>query len=466
MNIGKIFSGKRWTFWPFVISLMIAGGMYFFLPESCSEPARRTAFIFTLAACFWATEAVPHYATSILVVLLLIFMLGLPDGILEFGPEGYKAFLIPFSSPVIILFFGGFVIARALHKYKLDVYITDQLLLRFGTHPLMVMMGIMVTTAFLSMWISNTAATAIMLGLVEPLLSQTERDDPFRKGLVLGVPFSANVGGVGTPIGTPPNIIALGNLSKAGHGTLSFGEWMCMGVPLAIVLAMVAFLVLVALFPLKDKSLRFSLPKFSTFPKQGIGVFSIFVIVVLLWLTSRLHGISEAPISLFGVTLLIVGGFINRDDINSLPWDVLILMWGGLALSVGMEKSDLTNWVVKLSMFQVSGMLLVAAFCVIAFAFSTFMSNTATAALLIPIAISIPGENPIYLAITMALACSVAMSFPISTPPNALAFSKGHITARDMLKAGLPVSLISLLIVLLFFRFAVNLGICTCSTCY
>ena len=443
------------TYLSLAISLILALAVYFFLPENCSEAARRTAVIFILAASFWATEVFPHWATSILVVLLLIFLLGMPDGVLGFDKNGYKVFLAPFSSPVIILFFGGFMLARALCKYGLDVYITDQLLLRFGTHPLMVLMGIMVSTAFLSMWISNTASAAIMLGLVEPLLSQTDRDDPFRKALVLGVPFSANVGGVGTPIGTPPNIIALGNLSRADT-TISFGEWMYMGIPLAIVLVTIAFVVLVMMFPRKDRSLRFNMPEFSTFPRKGLGVFVVFVAVVFLWLTGPFHGVAEAPIALLGVAALVVTGILNKDDLNKIPWDVLILMWGGLALSVGMKESDLTQWIVGLPMFQTSGMLLIAVFCVVAFTLSTFMSNTASAALLIPIAVSIPGENPVFLAITMALSCSVAMSFPISTPPNALAFAKGHITGRDMLKAGLPISLISLTIVLLGFKFFIG----------
>lgn len=442
-------------FWMLVLAVMLAFGTYLWLPDSCPEAGKRAAAIAVLAAAFWAMDILPQYATSLMVVLLLVFLLGSDGGVLGFDKKGYTTFLIPFSSPVIILFFGGFMLAKALGKYHVDIYITENLLVLFGNKPSRVMLGVMLTTGFLSMWISNTASTAIMLGIAESLISQIDREDPIRKAFFLGIPFAANLGGVGTPIGTPPNIIALGNLEKFAEAP-TFDEWMLICFPLAIFLVLVSYFMLRIIFPLKDQALRFSPPDFQPLSRKGKLVFTIFVFTVLMWLTTHFHGIPESVTGLLGVGLMIASGLVDKNDINSINWDVLILMWGGLALSVGLNISGFTQWVVSLPLFQTSGLVLVTVFCVVAFIFSTFISNTATAALMIPIAVNIPGENPIFLAVTMALACSFAMAFPISTPPNAMAYAKGYITTRDMLKAGLPISIISLLVMLLGFRHVIG----------
>jgi solute carrier family 13 (sodium-dependent dicarboxylate transporter), member 2/3/5 len=437
----------------FVLMIFLgAGVVYHILPDSCPEAAKRTMVIFVVAACFWAFEILPHYATSLLIVLSLIFMLGLPGGILGFDKLGYKVFLVPFASPVIMLFFGSFMIARALNKYNVDMYFAEKFAFKFGKHPYSILVGLMVTTMLLSMWTSNTASTAIMLGIIAPILNQLDSKDTFRKALILGVPFSANIGGIGTPIGTPPNVVAIGNLAEMDM-SISFLQWMAVGVPLAIVLLGVVFLILITMFPLTEKGKRFERGELVALGNKSMVVMGIFSMVVVLWLTSKLHGIPEPLVALLGAGALVITRLLDRKDINQLDWDVLLLMWGGLALGTGMRVSGFTEWFISLPFFQQEGMVLVVIFCVIALALSTFMSNTATATLLLPLALSIPQQAPMLLAVTVAFSCSFAMALPISTPPNALAFAKGDISTRDMARAGALISVVSLTIMLLSLKF-------------
>jgi solute carrier family 13 (sodium-dependent dicarboxylate transporter), member 2/3/5 len=437
------------------LGILLAGvGVYFALPESCPEAARRTASVFVVAALFWAFEVIPIYATSLVVVLLLTFLLTRPGGVLGLDHSGYTLFLLPFSSPVIMLFFGGFVLARALRKRKVDRVFASKLLQWFGDRPYFILLGFMVTTGFLSMWISNTATTAMMLAMVYPLLSRIDSDDLFRVGLALAIPFGANIGGVGTPIGTPPNAIALGIL--ADHGIhLNFLSWMLMAVPLAVILMLLASSILFLMFRPKRERVTLRLGEGGQLERKAKGVVVIAVCAILLWLTSGWHGIPEALVALLSAGALFALGFIDRTDLKEIDWDVLVLMWGGLALGKGMQVSGLANWVIGLPIFSYHGFALIAAFCLLAVFLSTFMSNTATANLLIPLAISIPGESAILLAVTVALSCSFAMAFPISTPPNAMAFSTEVIRSRDMFRSGALIALTAVIFILIGFRLVI-----------
>ncbi len=425
-----------------MLSLILALAVAMLLPGSVSEAARRAAFVFVFAAAFWSMEIIPLYATSLLVVLLNIFLLARPGGVLEMDDSGYQTFLVPFASPVIMLFFGGFVLATVLHKYELDRAIAGLLLRLFGTRPFWVMAGMMLTTAFLSMWMSNTATAAMMIGLVRPLCQQLDSDDRFRTGLVLSIPFSANIGGIATPVGSPPNAIALGILTQ--HDIhLNFLDWMQMGVPLALVLLVITALILVLMYPPKHRRVELTLHSDQPFDLRRKAVTGITVGTVLLWLTSGQHGIPEALVGLLAAGLYAALNLLDKEDFKNLEWDVLILMWGGLALGKGMEISGLSEWIVSLPVFEAEGLLLVGVATLVAIFMSTVMSNTATATLMIPIMIAIPAANPMVLAITVALSCSFAMALPVSTPPNAIAFASRMIRSRDMLIPGLLISLIS-----------------------
>lgn len=429
-----------------ILFIGAALGVYFLMPDACPESGKRTAMIFVLAAFFWAFDIIPHYATALTVIMLLIFALTLGNPDLQTAQISYKVFLAPFASPLVILFLSGFILAKALNKHHVDSYIAERILFRFGTHPNAVVFGLGLATALLSMWISNIATTAIMLGIMTPLLSQLDDDDPFRMALILAVPFSANVGGIGTPVGCTPNIIALGNLSDIGIH-LSFFKWMMMGIPLVILLLSLIFLILIKVFPRKNKAMRFKATKTATLNKKAWAVLAIFSLTITLWLTTHWHHIPEPAVALFGASLLLIFKLLNRNDLNTLDWDILILMWGGLALGTGMQVSGLITWLTSMPLFQHTELVL-GLFCLLSFILSNFMSHTAAATLIIPAAISIPNVNPIYTAIAVAMVSSFAMAFPVSTPPNAMAYALGKMSTKDMFKTGGPISLISSLIML------------------
>lgn len=448
----EIFTNKSWR--KAFLTLLCALATYFFLPADLSEPARRMGFIFVVAAFFWALEIVPLYATSLIVVLLEILLLARPGGVLQMDKGGYEIFLLPFGSPIIMLFFGGLTLAMTLRKYRIDNLIATKLLKMFGKSPYFIMLGFMLATAFLSMWMSNTATTAMMIAMVLPLLKQIKETSPFRTALILSIPFAANIGGIATPVGTPPNAIAIGILADSGV-YLNFTSWMVMALPLAAILLVATSFLLILVYPPQAKELNLVLEKVEGFDRKAVMVGVFATSTVVLWLTSSFHKIPSAVIALIAVGLFFTFKLIDREDLKKIDWDVLVLMWGGLALGKGLDVTGLTNWIVALPFFQQQGLLLVIIFGLLAVVLSTFMSNTATSNLLIPIVMVIPGENNVLLAIVVALSCSFAMALPISTPPNAIAFSTNMIKTKDMMKMGAIISFVSVMVVLLGYKFII-----------
>jgi sodium-dependent dicarboxylate transporter 2/3/5 len=418
---------------------------YMLFPADAPPAARRMVFIFVLAAIFWALEIVPLYATSILVVLMQIFLLKVD----------YTTFLNPFSNPVIFLFLGGFTLATAMHKHHLDTHATGRLVSFLGSRTYLLVLGFMIATALLSFWMSGTAASAMMLTLIQPLLEQTPDDKSFRKALVLSVPLGARIGGLCTPIGTPPNAIAIGFLEKHGHH-MDFLSWMAMGVPLALIMFLVSAATLFFFFrPHHDKiKLQTTSPK--SLSPQGISVMIITLITITLWISSGLHHTPEAVISLLAVGIFFSTGLLDKDDLKKIDWDILLLMWGGLALGEGMEASGLTAWLVSSPLFSHSGPTLAVVLCFLAMGVSTFMSNTAAANLLIPLAIGFSVDNAAALTVAVALSCSFDVPLPISSPPNALAYSTGVVSVRDMLKVGVPIAITAILLIIAFSQVAIG----------
>lgn len=431
-----------------LIALFFSCLTYWLLPADCPELARRTACIFILAACFWAFEIIPLYATSLLVVLLLTFWLPGISG--EIKPSHtYEIFLSLFAHPIIILFLGGFVLAAMIRKYLIDQMMVSHLLKLFGEKPFWIMLGFMVSTAFLSFWMSHTAATALMLGLIHPILSNLSEKDLFRKALVLSIPFAANIGGIGTPVGTPPNAIAVGMLADQGM-KIDFLSWMMMAVPLVVILLLVASFILILMFPPKKDSLYHFEPKIAKLDLKAKTAFFIFILTIALWVTSDWHGFSESMVALLSVGLFAGLQLMDKEDLNQIHWDVLILMWGGFALGKAIHLSGLGEWVVSMPLFRHEGFWLVAAFGVFTSLISMVISNTATANLIIPLVISlpIPNQEKLIITIVVALSCSFDMVLPISTPSNALAFSTNVITASEMFRSGLIIVILAMILLL------------------
>lgn len=422
-----------------------------------SQP-REIAFmggIFVFAALLWVTEALPLFATALVVIGLEIILLANPGewsgfGFSSGGSPDYRQILSPFADPILILFLGGFILARAAVKEGVDRALAASVLSVFGSKPAMVTLGLMLITATFSMFMSNTATTAMMITLVSPLLINIESDDPFRKGLILCIPFAANIGGMGTPIGSPPNAVAIGFLRNAGQ-TVGFLDWMLIAVPLAMFLLLVAWLVINRVYRSPAENLKLKAEARKIKPR-GWFVIMVFILTISLWLTDQWHGLPTAVTAMLPVILFTATNIIDRKDYNNLEWHILALIAGGIALGLGMKLSGLDEAVVALipgSSAFVFILLVVATVLL-----SIFMSNTAAANLLIPLGISLASAAPegssmqmIIYGLSIALASSVAMALPISTPPNAIAYARGIIETRDFVKVGGFLSLMAIVLI-------------------
>lgn len=420
-----------------LIFVFLSSLAYLLLPDSCPEPARRMAVIFIFAALCWATEIIPLYAASILVVLLEVLLLSRPPVDLP-----HESFLKPFANPVIFLFFGGFVLSRAFQKWGLDLRLASFFMHSSQGSPHRLLLGLMAATAFLSMWLSNTATAALMFALAHPLFERLDAKDPFRKALAMGIAFAAVYGGIATPIGTPPNALALAMLAKQGI-EITFLQWMFAALPFAVLLVLLSSFLLLIFFPARGKQLIFPIAEIKPLTPQQKWVLAIGASTVFLWLTGAWHGIPESICALFAAGALAASGLIQTEDIRKIEWDILILMWGGLALGSGMEASGLASWLVQLPIFTHSGISLILVFCVLTVLLSTFISNTAAVNLLLPLAMSFSGLELLPLALVITVSSSLDFPLPVSTPPMAIAYGTGYLRVADMIKIGSVLTLLA-----------------------
>lgn len=425
----------------------------------------RVIAIFMLAALFWILEPIPIFATSILIITLELLLIS--DNSLAFLRSGYplelqgtllsyKSIMATLASPIIILFLGGFFLAMAASKYQLDRNLARVLLKPFGNNPKKVLLGLMIITAVFSMFMSNTATTAMMLAILAPVLVAFDADDPGRVAFLLGVPFAANIGGIGTPIGTPPNAVAMKYLN--GDMAISFGSWMAFALPYVIIMLAFAWFLLLFLYKPKKTSMELDIKnRFMRSPKAMI-VYGTFGLTVLLWIFSDLHGINAYVVAMIPIAVFLVSGILTAEDIKKLSWDVLWLIAGGIALGSAMETSGLSAKVVQSIPFEnFNPLVMVLLATMLALGMATFMSHTATANLILPVMAALGtnmgslqllgGSKMLIIAVTFS--CSIAMALPISTPPNAMAYASGHIKNSQMLRSGLIISLAAIMVLYL-----------------
>lgn len=373
-----------------------------------------------------------------------------------------KSIFATFADPIIILFLGGFFLADAATKYRLDINLARVLLKPFGTNPKYVLLGLMSVTAVFSMFMSNTATAAMMLALLTPVLALFKPEDRGRAAFALCIPIGANVGGIGTPIGTPPNAIALKYMQDLGLD-VTFGKWMMFGIPFVLIVLLVGWLVLLKMFPISQKSLDLSKElkgKFLTTPK-AIIVYATFIVTILMWIIPKeYHGLDSNSVAIIPIAVFSITGVIMKKDLKAMSWDVLWLVAGGFALGVALSETNLAKDMINAIPFDTwnSIMLLVGASCICLF-MATFMSHTATAALLVPILGGVAGammaagsmDTPgaVALLVTVAFASSLGMALPISTPPNAMAYATGHVEQKGMAISGTILCLLGLAITIL-----------------
>jgi solute carrier family 13 (sodium-dependent dicarboxylate transporter), member 2/3/5 len=405
--------------------------------------------IFVAVVVCWITEPVPIYVTGILASLLCALLLGplAPP----FGAESldYTSFLSPFASPVVVLMFGGFVMARVFSANNLDLEFCRFSLSRFGSKPGRVLFGMMTLTAVMSMWMSNTATTAIMIATILPIVRVLPKGSNLSRAFLLGIPFAANIGGLGTPIGTPPNAIAIGLLAEHGV-SISFLGWMAGAVPMVVVMLLVTYALIRLAFPLREEFLSFETKTGARTANRGL-VYGTFMVTVALWLTDIFHHVPSALVALVPVCVFAVSGLFDKEMLRSLSWDILLLIGGGLALGAGIRQTGLGVRVIDglaLESLGPTGTLLVLGGAMALLA--TFISHTAAANIVLPLAMLAPSMSPVMVVVCTTLCASFGMALPISTPPNAIAYGSEMIEERDMAKVGAVVTVVGVLLTVFY----------------
>jgi len=450
--------------------------------EMVSEQGDMVIAVAVWMVIWWITEATSISVTALLPLLLFPLLKIMPIG--EVGAN--------YGSPIIFLFFGGFVLALALEKVNLHKRIALNIIRITGTTPNKVVLGFMIATASLSMWISNTATTVVMLPIAMSVISLlindedgfTKSDQNFALSVMLGIAFSANAGGIATVIGTPPNSVMIGLLENEYNIEISFLKWMVIGLPFSIVMIAIIYLVMVKVM-FRNKQLKFAaskevinseLKKLGPMSGKEKMVLSIFGVTVFLWIfRTVINGIfpelklNDTIISMTGAIAMFAlpynlkkGDFIiNWKDTSKLAWGILILFGGGLALAKGMAVSGIVDMVSGAIAASDISILFTAVLLIFLMLFMTeLMSNVALVAVLAPVVagIAIGLEIPIlYLLIPVTMASSCAFMLPMATPPNAIVFASGYIKVHQMARVGIILNLIAVALLVVLFQFVIPL---------
>ena len=425
---------------------------------------QRVIALFVFAALMWMFEIIPNWTTSLLVIVIALLTVS-NKGIKFFcNPDlgqlvSYKELMAAFADPVVMLFLGGFVLAIMAEKYGLDVTLARVLLAPFGTRPRMVLLGFLIVISIFSMFMSNTATAAMMLAFLAPVLAVLPKDDRGRVGLALSIPIAANIGGIGTPIGTPPNATAVKFLAESGN-EVGFVTWAAHMIPYVVLMILFAWILLQFFFPFKSSEVKLEIPKNKRQNDwKTILVWITFLGTILLWATEQLTGINSNVVALIPLGVLTATGIFTKDDIKEINWSVLWLVAGGFALGTCLQGTGLAKVLIEAIPFgSMSVVLVIIIAGLVCYFLSNFISNSATAALLIPILIVVAqgmadpaaANNASFVALGgtkamisfIAVCASIAMCFPISTPPNAIAASTGLVETKDMAKVGLIIGVV------------------------
>ncbi len=430
---------------------LVLGLIVFLVPFLVDVPdlgpaGERMLAIFLLAIVLWLTEAIPLVATALLVLLLEVLLLT-DQSLVPLAEDVLVASEVfsTLADPVIVLFLGGFLIADGAAKFDLDRNLAAVLLRPFAAGGARrTVLGLMLITALLSMFVSNTATTATMFAVLLPVLAGLPPGSA-RTGLALAIPIAANVGGIGTPVGSPPNAIALGQLSAAG-GNVSFLDWMVLAVPLMLVLLLGAWWLVTRRFIPADTPLDIEMtPRFNRSP--AAIVFSVVAgTTVVLWLTEPIHGLSSSTVGFLPVVALLATGVLGTKDLQGLQWHVLWLVAGGIALGAGIGASGLDAWLLgTVAWDRMSTAVLLGLLVLVALVLSNVISHSAAANLLVPLALSLAttvSVEPALVAVLVGLTCALGMSLPISTPPNAIAYATGEIPQSAMASTGIVIGVV------------------------
>ena len=457
-----------------IIKLALATILFFvlwFLPTTTlglpniSVVEHRVIAIFILALVLWFTEAIPSWTTSILIVVVLLLTCSDQAIILlqEGGKEAFKGIALShktimgsFADPTIMLFLGGFVIAIMASKMGIDAQLARVLLAPFGKKSKIVLLGFLLVTGVFSMFISNTATAAMMLTFMAPILRQLPADDKGRTALILAIPIGANIGGMGTPVGTPPNAIALKYLNETLGFNIGFFDWAIIMMPFAIFLLLFAWFILTKIFPFKNEEIHLKIEgETAKGPQLTISYITI-ALTILLWLTDKVTGINANTVAMIPIAIFCVSGLFGKKELKEIDWDVIWLVAGGFALGTALDKSGLAKHLVEAIPFaEWSPLVVIIGAGLLCWFFSNIISNTATAALIIPVMVAVgtgmgsvlePFGGILTLILGVTLAASLAMILPVSTPPNAIAFSTGMVDVKNMRTMGVIMGVVGLIL--------------------
>ena len=419
--------------------------------DTLTYEQRSALVVLVIASGLWTTEAVPLVATSILIPLLQAFL----------GVQGFKSALAPFFDTTVMLLFGGFMLAVAVEKYHLDEYFAYLIVSRVKTGTRRLVLAVMFTSAFLSMWISNTAAAALLITIA---LNITERvkdeNGNFSKIMVLAIAYSSTAGGLSTLVGTTTCAMAAASLKEIVGYEISFLGWSLFGFPITVVLIFVIWVLLFMLFPTNVAEI----PKFE---RNGKGltnkqkqVLAVFFFAVAAWLTGKLpgplanllgwagHGYSSAIVAAVVTVLLFFSDILDEKDVSKARWGTLLLIGGGLSLGAALEVSGLVNVISNILLSLTGGgspLITITLVVFFGLGISIIASNTASAGIFLPIAIGLGQQiafSPVILAVGVGISTSLDFMLPVGTPPNAIAYSTGKVTMSEMIRAGILLDLI------------------------
>ncbi|HUT40107.1 MAG TPA: SLC13 family permease [Gammaproteobacteria bacterium] len=447
------------------------------LPEGMTPVGLRVAAVAVLMAVWWLTEAIPIPATALLPIMLFPVL-----GVMS-GADITRAY----GHHLIYLFLGGFLIAVTMEKWNLHHRIALHTIRVVGTTPQRIVLGFMLATAFLSMWISNTATTMMMVTIAVAVLHEVESriehapgELRFGTALMLGIGYSASIGGVATLIGTPPNAIFAGVVERTYGYTISFVEWMAFGLPLSLVMLAITWFYLTRVvfrsetgpLPGGRAFIRDQLERLGPMSRQEKQVAAVFLAVAVLWVVrgiyqpDALRQVEDSTIAIAGALLLFMipvdlkrGEFLlDWKTAVTIPWDIIILFGGGFALAQGFIDSGLTQWLAdRLVVLQGIDLWLVIASVVLLVIFLTEVtSNTATASLLLPVMGALAAAievHPFGVMVAAVVAASFAFMLPVATPPNAIVFSSRYVTILQMAKAGFWLNLLGVILITAFVYF-------------
>ena len=441
---------------------------FFVHPEGLSEQGKSVLGVTTWIAIWWVTEALPIEVTALLPIILFPLTGGL--GLKETGAAyGHK---------FIFLFVGGFILAIAIEKWQLHKRIALYIIKIIGTSLINIMLGFMLSTALLSMWISNTATTVMMLPIGMAVIAQLNngdtlrKDTPFGKALMLSIAYSASIGGMATLIGTPPNLIFAGVIQELYGIEISFFQWFKFGLPITIILLLICWIYLgkVAFnlkgeeFPGGKSLINEQLKELGKFSREEKTVLVVFLLTAFAWISRSfllkqfVPAIDDTIIALIAAVVLFIlpsskkgEKLLTWYDAVQLPWGVLLLFGGGIALAIGFETSGLAEWVGnQLNVLQGTSLLIMVFLIITAVNFLTeITSNLATTAILLPIlaALAVVVDiHPFLLLAAATVAASCAFMLPVATAPNALVFGSGYIKMSDMIRTGVWLNVISIVI--------------------